>query len=108
MFLQAVDGIRAYKVTGVQTCALPIWASSTACSATEAATDGHGQQIHRRDGADAHRIAARAEPRAGHAADPRGGRSEERRVGVECWARTPSAGCDGTNDRVATSTTAQL
>src|SRR6266446_9522161 len=25
-FFQAEDGIRCYKVTGVQTCALPIWA----------------------------------------------------------------------------------
>src|SRR5688500_19856821 len=25
MLFQAEDGIRAYKVTGVQTCALPIW-----------------------------------------------------------------------------------
>ena len=24
-FFQAEDGIRDYKVTGVQTCALPIW-----------------------------------------------------------------------------------
>src|SRR6266566_475268 len=27
-FFQAEDGIRDYKVTGVQTCALPIWPSS--------------------------------------------------------------------------------
>src|SRR5205807_3152149 len=26
-FFQAEDGIRDYKVTGVQTCALPIWAT---------------------------------------------------------------------------------
>ena len=25
LFLQAEDGIRGYDVTGVQTCALPIW-----------------------------------------------------------------------------------
>src|SRR5688500_20059772 len=30
-FFQAEDGIRDYKVTGVQTCALPIW-SPTRCS----------------------------------------------------------------------------
>src|SRR5256885_11614685 len=29
-FFQAEDGIRDYKVTGVQTCALPIWVSSNA------------------------------------------------------------------------------
>ena len=27
-FFQAEDGIRDYKVTGVQTCALPIWEST--------------------------------------------------------------------------------
>src|SRR5256885_6662580 len=27
-FFQAEDGIRDYKVTGVQTCALPIWAGA--------------------------------------------------------------------------------
>src|SRR5919201_2710999 len=29
-FFQAEDGIRDYKVTGVQTCALPIWSVNTA------------------------------------------------------------------------------
>src|SRR5256885_1702311 len=28
-FFQAEDGIRDYKVTGVQTCALPIWQAAT-------------------------------------------------------------------------------
>src|SRR5256885_2612629 len=28
-FFQAEDGIRDYKVTGVQTCALPIWRSAS-------------------------------------------------------------------------------
>src|SRR6266566_5265746 len=28
-FFQAEDGIRDYKVTGVQTCALPIWSAGT-------------------------------------------------------------------------------
>src|SRR2546426_10234271 len=32
-FFQAEDGIRDYKVTGVQTCALPICALATACRA---------------------------------------------------------------------------
>src|SRR5688500_20220778 len=31
-FLQAEDGIRDYKVTGVQTCALPISTGASACS----------------------------------------------------------------------------
>src|SRR5205807_4290365 len=36
-FFQAEDGIRAYKVTGVQTCALPISSSRVLdfCSSTE-------------------------------------------------------------------------
>src|SRR5256885_9378511 len=32
-FFQAEDGIRDYKVTGVQTCALPIWLRFSAISA---------------------------------------------------------------------------
>src|ERR1039457_1130996 len=35
VFFQAEDGIRVYKVTGVQTCALPIY-----CDSRTAATDG--------------------------------------------------------------------
>ena len=30
-FFQAEDGIRDYKVTGVQTCALPIWHRCESC-----------------------------------------------------------------------------
>src|SRR5256885_12808750 len=33
-FFQAEDGIRDYKVTGVQTCALPIWSDVLAKAAT--------------------------------------------------------------------------
>src|SRR5215467_13851440 len=32
-FFQAEDGIRDYKVTGVQTCALPIWAENRSWTA---------------------------------------------------------------------------
>src|SRR5690606_41911503 len=64
-FFQAEDGIRAFHVTGVQTCALPI---SRALR-------------HERDGGSVR----------GRAPDPRHrlgrGRSEERRVGKECRAR---------------------
>src|SRR2546426_729701 len=34
-FFQAEDGIRDYKVTGVQTCALPIWGVTRDCRARE-------------------------------------------------------------------------
>ena len=33
LFLQAEDGIRDYKVTGVQTCALPIYSTKLATTA---------------------------------------------------------------------------
>src|SRR5256885_9919101 len=75
-FFQAEDGIRDYKVTGVQTCALPI---SLGCS------------LGRR-----HPIERSRQPSEGprRAADPpryaRGekqARSEERRVGKECRSR---------------------
>src|ERR1022692_4449159 len=65
-FFQAEEGIGVYKVTGVQTCALPI------------------------SGGRERRLPLGGEPRAadvrraGHAAVPR---SEERRVGTECRSR---------------------
>src|SRR5687767_12245613 len=61
-FFQAEDGIRDKLVTGVQTCALPIWHRH----ARAAGRGGH----------------RRAAQRAG-----RGARSEERRVGKECRSR---------------------
>src|ERR1039457_7440309 len=36
-FFKAEDGIRDYKVTGVQTCALPIWFQQRPCSPRSAA-----------------------------------------------------------------------
>src|SRR5256885_4281292 len=45
-FFQAEDGIRDYKVTGVQTCALPILISSwTAEQALPAPRRGHGAAV---------------------------------------------------------------
>src|SRR5256885_752418 len=42
-FFQAEDGIRDYKVTGVQTCALPIYGCSAAISrAPKCVSDGTG------------------------------------------------------------------
>src|SRR5205807_4975242 len=81
-FFQAEDGIRDYKVTGVQTCALPI------------SLGGHL----RRDGRDEDRALedVEDEPDLDEAARPesvvrireRGAdRSEERRVGKECRSR---------------------
>src|SRR5256885_3944562 len=90
-FFQAEDGIRDYKVTGVQTCALPI--CSNFCCA---------EMLNERSSA-ANRAAARAEEiisvpgrkrgerKCSRKANPDGetppGRSEERRVGKECRSR---------------------
>src|SRR5271170_8386781 len=64
-FFQAEDGIRCPLVTGVQTCALPIW---------------------RRTSGDRE---AASTPRRRSSQRPRwpSGRSEERRVGKECRSR---------------------
>src|SRR5215467_4691894 len=64
-FFQAEDGIRDYKVTGVQTCALPI----SSCG--------------RRSG----RKARRSRSSSAFRTSTRSSRSEERRVGKECRSR---------------------
>src|SRR6476661_4019508 len=66
-FFQAEDGIRDSSVTGVQTCALPIWFSKAA-TARDAATVERGRE------------------RSVHLYDRKTG-SEERRVGKECRSR---------------------
>src|SRR5947207_15396300 len=76
-FFQAEDGIRDHCVTGVETCALPIWSS------VRSVTDDHPQPL---------RADVRDEVLVGTEGDPVGRheRSEERRVGKECrsgWAR---------------------
>src|SRR6266536_5992644 len=68
-FFQAEDGIRDPLVTGVQTCALPIWADCAPSSTSSA----------RRTSAPRSTRAARAT-----CSPPR---SEERRVGKECRSR---------------------
>src|SRR5579863_3434378 len=64
-FFQAEDCIRAGRVTGVQTCALPIFVRQPACEHDE---PGPGGDLQERHGRNAHR-------------------SEERRVGKECRSR---------------------
>src|SRR3989454_9123210 len=88
-FFQAEDGIRDYKVTGVQTCALPISVMSLAITDRERA-----EELLRRSEA---RFARLSESGIIGivVADLRGGpfeandafRSEERRVGKECRSR---------------------
>src|SRR5690606_41162993 len=88
-FFQAEDGIRDFHVTGVQTCALPIWSESHRDDEVQrqAAVDAGTEAHPRPDGAGA------ASLRSVHPGRPwlrASGRSEERRVGKECraWRRT--------------------
>src|SRR5688500_20180024 len=75
-FFQAEDGIRDYKVTGVQTCALPIY--------------HRPRRAHVRPSSGRPALGHR-EPARGHDRGARRrisrGRSEERRVGKECSSR---------------------
>src|SRR5256885_10065009 len=89
-FFQAEDGIRDYKVTGVQTCALPI---SIEINENVAATD----QVHVRKWRIIKEVLARENDGAAQAlgdavaaiffGEEAAERSEERRVGKECRSR---------------------
>src|SRR2546426_7750147 len=79
-FFQAEDGIRDYKVTGVQTCALPIFPGNAAGDRRRA-TRPHPCSFRRRRSEHHAREAA-----PGGLADS-AARSEERRVGKECRSR---------------------
>src|SRR2546426_10490720 len=63
-FFQAEDGIRDYKVTGVQTCALPIWARSRARARARASPAGRSPGARPDGGASAHSRASGAGHRA--------------------------------------------
>src|SRR5256885_4058866 len=76
-FFQAEDGIRDYKVTGVQTCALPILRA-----AAKSRADNDLQFELFTFTPRGYEAACRTEPDAGE-----GIRSEERRVGKECRSR---------------------
>src|SRR5688500_19127222 len=85
-FFQAEDGIRDYKVTGVQTCALPI--SSVRCR-QDAARAGHARLDPPRTG---RRCRVGLPPPSGEGPQrtrlgPFPARSEERRVGKEWRSR---------------------
>src|SRR5256885_10048740 len=88
-FSQAEDGIRDYKVTGVQTCALPILAAGEERLGPRIAVvrDDHRDARPDGTGADDERAVA-ADDRCMTDPDARDvGRSEERRVGKECRSR---------------------
>src|SRR5690606_40763823 len=86
-FFQAEDGIRDFHVTGVQTCALPIWRRTARVHDRAARGRGRGAE-HVGDLRHAGReVRRRGGP--GGRGDGREGavvaeRSEERRVGKEC------------------------
>src|SRR2546426_6372567 len=84
-FFQAEDGIRDYKVTGVQTCALPICAPGEAARLERlgAALD----EAQRPLGGRANAAAVPLHPPHPPLRDRVGVRSEERRVGKECRSR---------------------
>src|SRR5260370_13115862 len=88
-FFQAEDGIRDSSVTGVQTCALPIW--RWVSDAQE-----QGERVRRRRpprrqgqarGRQGREGGGRSRRAAHRAGDRSAGRSEERRVGKECRSR---------------------
>src|SRR2546426_6650838 len=91
-FFQAEDGIRDYKVTGVQTCALPI---SVARRAARRAWRTTGHRCRRVQAGDRRRASGRAQrdlPRDSGSITRCNRlsfttRSEERRVGKECRSR---------------------
>src|SRR5256885_11727538 len=85
---QAEDGIRDYKVTGVQTCALPIWTRRCSDSGATSKRFGHSMEP-----AATLKCLKYSTSRSGasHSVDHRNTkserRSEERRVGKECRSR---------------------
>src|SRR5689334_24188780 len=85
-FFQAEDGIRDGTVTGVQTCALPIWGEHATPAIPNHKPRGatHGREAEEDlGGGRARRLGRSESPRA----DAHDARSEERRVGKECRSR---------------------
>src|SRR2546430_3739210 len=89
-FFQAEDGIRDLTVTGVQTCALPIfpWIHARANPRDEQDRDDPDAQHHAPAGRDVEeRIDEPERERREDEAPREAARSEERRVGKECRSR---------------------
>src|SRR2546426_10457302 len=91
-FFQAEDGIRDYKVTGVQTCALPIshddqgaWHVGRVSYESEETTEG--RKVRDEDHPLALARRAQLGILRGSLRTWAPGRSEERRVGKECRSR---------------------
>src|SRR5256886_5253322 len=90
-FFQAEDGIRDLTVTGVQTCALPIYTAGGRAGAGRAGAGGAAapaDRQRRRRGAAEHGLSAVGATGGGPASDTSCFmRSEERRVGEEGRSR---------------------
>src|SRR3989440_6496607 len=91
-FFQAEDGIRDLIVTGVQTCALPIWIGTPA-PATAASINGASRPISTSPRAERSTALLSGEKSCPLPSPPAmrtsfaSPRSEERRVGKECRSR---------------------
>src|SRR5256885_9035710 len=87
-FFQAEDGIRDYKVTGVQTCALPIYLPGANldrdCRTERQLPQYQASQTRHRNG---QRLRSGRLPDTNQNSVERIARSEERRVGKECRSR---------------------
>src|SRR5438093_9298785 len=93
-FFQAEDGIRDWSVTGVQTCALPIYPGGSVC--VEVSPPSIPNRIRLDEPPDARVVVPRPEEiESGFAVilppRPLIPRSEERRVGKECRSRWSAA-----------------
>src|SRR5256885_8025997 len=88
-FFQAEDGIRDYKVTGVQTCALPIYHRRGPVGGDDLAAGRLEHALGRRRVPFVGRTEARIDVglALGDQAELERRRSEERRVGKECRSR---------------------
>src|SRR5205807_4205990 len=95
-FFQAEDGIRDYKVTGVQTCALPICQTSCIHSTRERSMAPKAAEkkmatadapVNGRSRNSARSISGLRERSRCTMNSPIPARSEERRVGKECRSR---------------------
>src|SRR5437773_5046746 len=86
-FFQAEDGIRDRDVTGVQTCALPIFASSSTGGSKAGSGSGRGSMrlLIGWSGRVLEHRHSRDQGKPGESSYPI--RSEERRVGKECRSR---------------------
>src|SRR5256886_13572522 len=91
-FFQAEDGIRDLTVTGVQTCALPIYVGLRSAPCSHASANFNAppasSESYARTAAAAATAAGPTRPGESSDCSRHGeGRSEERRVGKECRSR---------------------